>query len=102
MTAPYLAPLYIPGKATVQMDPPVSPTYAGLLLPLSLSFSELSVCISLLPSHLSDLTVGGSPPEPPPVSADFLLQALVPDDQATRGLAATQRSIILANLNDTC
>ena len=41
---------------------------------LSLSFSELSVCISLLPSHLSDLTVGGSPPEPPPVSADFLLQ----------------------------
>ena len=75
MTAPYLAPLYIPGKATVQgVDPPVSPTYAGSLLSLPLSFSELSVCISLLPSHLSDLTVGGSPPEPPPVSADFLLQ----------------------------
>ena len=56
------------------IDPPVSFTYAGSLLPLTLSFSELSVCISLLPSHLSDLTVGGSPPEPPPVSADFLLQ----------------------------
>ena len=40
---------------------------------LSLSL-ELSVYISLLPSHLSDLTVGGSPPESPPVSADFLLQ----------------------------
>ena len=75
MTAPCRAPLYIPGKATVQrIDPPVSPTYAGSLLSPSLSLSELSVCISLLPSHLSDLTVGGSPPEPPPVSADFLLQ----------------------------
>ena len=57
-----------------RVDPLVSPTYAGPLLSLSLSLSELSVCISLLPSHLSDLTVGGSPPEPPPVSADFLLQ----------------------------
>ena len=37
---------------------------------LSLSI-ELSVFVSLLPSHLSDLTVGGSPPEPPPVSVDF-------------------------------
>ena len=50
---------------------------------------EFFAFFSLLPSLLSDLTVGGSPSEPPPVSADFLLQALVPDDQATRGLAAT-------------
>ena len=54
--------------------PSLPHTQARSSLSLPLSFSELSVCISLLPSHLSDLTVGGSPPEPPPVSADFLLQ----------------------------
>ena len=55
---------------------------------LSLSLVELLLSFSLLPSLLSDLIVGRSPSEPPPISADFLLQALVPGDQAMRGLAA--------------
>ena len=73
MTAPYRAPLYVPGKATVQGIDPLRLSLIRRLAPLSLSLSiELSVFISLLPSHLSDLTVGGSPSEPPPVSVDFL------------------------------
>ena len=66
--------------------PPTSRLQNHRLAPLSLSPTiELSVFISLLPSHLSDLTVGGSPSEPPPVSADFLLQVHAPrrsDDEA--------------------
>ena len=59
-------------------------------LSLSLSLpAELLVFFLPLPSLLSDLTVGGSPSELPPVSVDFLLQTLVLGDQATRGLAAT-------------
>ena len=43
-----------------------------LSLSLPLSVELLVSFFLLLPSLFSDLTVGGSPPESPPVSVDFL------------------------------
>ena len=47
-------------------------------LSLQLSLVELFDSFLLLPSLLSDLTVGGSPSESSPVSADFFCRCLFP------------------------
>ena len=69
MTVPYCAPLYISEKATVieVFSNPLNPSS----LTLALSLVEFLDSCLLLPSLLSDLTVGGSPPEASPVSEDF-------------------------------